>query len=505
MIVRQHLVPAALLALFIALVASCWVGFIGSDDVTFARGAYGWIEHFPYVGGHGTIRYPLTVPMALSFSLLGENEVAMVLPSLACFVLAFALAWRVARYAAGSAPANLALLLLATLPLFVIQGSIANVDAPELAFLLASFALFWRATEERASAVRLLGAGAFAGLAFLTRETAIFAAVFYAPLFLIGYRLNRLRYLLVAAGFLGVWAIELAYLWVMTGDPFYRFTIALHHDSTIDRSIDLAGNTIVHPLVDPVLVLLLNQEFMALFVLAIPLGLWLCLARGVPTARQRLARLLGWLGLSWFLCAGAAQSLLPLNPRYFTVTAAVACVLAALALWTLAERGGRWRLAAALAVLGLLGTNALGLVVENKNPLYGERVLATIARGTTEPVHTDPSTRYRADLLLRWEGAQARIKATPPPPGALYFHNPARTERADARLPAAQLPAFQPRQEWRVVSHYALPQPLPARLLVATGLDRMLPGAVWARLNRTHPPVTLYRLPGHPTPASAAH
>ena len=52
------------LALFALLVALSWVGFIASDDTTYARGAYGWIEHFPYVGGHGTIRYPITVPMA---------------------------------------------------------------------------------------------------------------------------------------------------------------------------------------------------------------------------------------------------------------------------------------------------------------------------------------------------------------------------------------------------------------------------------------------------------
>ena len=54
------------LLLFALLLAFAWVGFLASDDVTYARGAYGWMEHFPYVGGHGTIRYPITIPMALS-------------------------------------------------------------------------------------------------------------------------------------------------------------------------------------------------------------------------------------------------------------------------------------------------------------------------------------------------------------------------------------------------------------------------------------------------------
>lgn len=483
---HARLVPAGLLALFLVLVGINWIGFIGSDDVTFARGAYGWLEAFPYVGGHGTIRYPLTVPMALSLRLLGENEVAMVLPSLAYLLLAFWILWRLVRSAAGPGGASLALLLLITLPLFVIQASIANVDAPELAFVLASLALYWQGIEQRPCAAWLLGAGAFAGLAFLTRETAIFVAVFYAPLFLLGYRMERLRYLLIAAGFLGVWAVELGYLWAMTGDPLYRFNIALHHDSTIDRSIDLAGNTIVHPLLDPLLVLLLNQEFMALFAAAIPLGLWLCFAPGIAPARQRLARLLGWLGLSWFLCAGAAQSLLPLNPRYFTVTAAAACVLAALALWTLQERGGRWRTAVVLAVFGLIGTNSIGIAVENKHPLFGERMLAEAARNADEPIYTDPATRYRADLLLRWEGAQKRVIGAPPPPGGLYFHNPAR---------AAQLASYQPRPDWTVLRRNALPPPLPARVLTAAGLEGLLPAGVRRKLGSNHPPTTLYRLP----------
>lgn len=489
--------PLALGALFLALVAACWVGFIGSDDVTFARGAYGWIEHFPYVGGHGTIRYTLTVPMALSFHLLGENEFAMVLPSLAYLLAFLFLAWRTTRDAAGAGPASAALLLLVTLPLLVIQASIANVDVIELAFLFTSFALYWRCVESGADTRRLLGAGAFAGLAFLTRETAIFAAAFYAPLFLVGYRLPRERYLLIATGFLAVWSLELTYLWVMTGDPLYRFNIALHHDSTIDRTVDLAGNVIVNPLVDPLLVLLFNQEFMLLFFAAIPLGLWLCFARSIEPRRQRYARLIGWLGLSWFLCAGAVQHLLPLNPRYFTVTAAMTCILTGMALAEFAGRGKRARASAALTALALLGANSVGVLVENKDPLYGERVLARVVNANPKAtLYTDPSTRYRADLLLRWEAAGQRVLGASPVPGSLFLYNPAHADHADAHLPATDLPRYRPQPGWTVVRRFELATPLPARMVRELGLDRSLPAGVWHKLSSHHPPVTLYRLPG---------
>ena len=48
----------------------------------------------------------------------------------------------------------------------------------------------------------------------------------------------------------------------------------MHHGKgKIDRGIDLAGNVIIHSIVDPLLVILANQEFVLLFRIAIPLGI----------------------------------------------------------------------------------------------------------------------------------------------------------------------------------------------------------------------------------------
>ena len=93
------------LLLFYALVALGWTGFIASDDVTFAHGAYGWLEQFPYVGGHGTIRYTITIPMALAFRMAGEHEFAMALPGLLYLSGLMVIAWLAVRRAAGPLPA----------------------------------------------------------------------------------------------------------------------------------------------------------------------------------------------------------------------------------------------------------------------------------------------------------------------------------------------------------------------------------------------------------------
>lgn len=482
------------LFVFALLVAWGWVGFLGSDDVTFAIGGYGWLEDFPFVGGHGTIRYPITIPIALSFLTLGEHEFAMVLPSLLYMVGFLVLTWFAVQRAGDGSLAFGALTALITCPLLVIQSSIASVDIVEMFYLFASAYLFWRCVEDGPDAKRLFFAGALAGLGFLTRETAIFIALFYAIYFAIGYRFHRGHYLWIAAGFIAVWAAEVIYLWIMTGDPLYRITIALNHDSTIDRSVDLAGNVIVHPLIDPLLVLLANQEFMALFFVAIPLGGWLCFSRSIEPKLQRFARIVATLGLVWFVTAGAAQKLLPLNPRYFMITCASACILTGMGLAVLWQRGRR-RWAVLLVAAFLLGTNLLGTYVENKDSMFGERQLAILSNITQPiPLYTDPMTRYRSDMLLKWEGTQKIVHTGTPPLGAEYFHNPKWTEKANFMMKADQIPAFRPQPGWKVIYRAEPEPPLITKALEAIGLSAIIPQGIWHKLRHRHPPVTLYRV-----------
>ena len=483
------------LVVFYALVAFSWTGFIASDDVTFAHGAYGWLEQFPYVGGHGTIRYTITIPMALAFRIEGENEFAMALPGLLYLTGFLAVAWLAVRRAAGPLPAFGALAALATSPLLVIQASIANVDVIELFFLTASVALFWRCVEGKPRTGRLIAAGAFAGAAFLTRETAIFIAVFYGIYFLVGYRFSRARYLWIAAGFIAVWSVELAYLWAMTGDPLYRFHISLHHDATIDRSVDLAGNVILNPLIDPLLVLLLNQEFMLLFWIAPPVIAWLVLGRGAMPPVRRFAQVIAMFALVWFVCIGAAQHLLPLNPRYFMICAAMASLLGGTALVLLIARGGRTGGMAALGFAALIGSNLAGIAVENKQITFGERQLARIVADHPKAiVATDPMTRYRADMLLRWEHAGSRVIDVPPAPGSLFFHNPAHAAAANFKTPPERLALYQPRPEWSELAHYRPPPTWLARVAESTGFEARIPQGVWRKLRFQHPEVTLYRV-----------
>lgn len=478
-----------LLGIFIALVSLFWVGFVASDDVTFATGGYGWIEDFPFVGGHGTIRYPITIPMAVSFFSFGGNEVAMILPSLLYMMGAITIAFLLIGRAAGMRAAVLALLCVVTAPLFVVQGSIANVDMPELFYQLASFALFVKGLRQTAPARWFFAAGVMAGLGFLTRETSVFIAGFYALLFIAGYQQSRWRYLWIAAGFLMIWSLELLYLGAMTGDPLFRVNIALNHDSSINRSIDVAGNFIVHPALDPLLVLLVNQEFVLLFWLGIPAAIWMMWSRKVPAEEQRLARLLGLYGMSIFVATGSAATLLPLNPRYFTAPAFVAALLLGMAI---AHVWRRRRAAAALLLAVHLAANIAGAYAENRHPVYGVRVYAELAARLPEPVYTDPMTRYRATLLLKWHNAQQRGVASPPISGGLYLWNPALAATPNSRMPAEQLPAFALPRGQVIARMQPKLDPL-LRLIDAVGLRPIIPAPIWDKLANRHPPVLLIR------------
>jgi hypothetical protein len=334
-----------------------------------------------------------------------------------------------------------------------------------------------------------------AGCAFLTRETAIFIAVFYALFFLAGHRFHRKYYLWIAAGFLSVWGLELLYLGLMTGDPLYRFHISLHHDSTINRNIDLAGNVIVTPLLDPMLVLLLNQEFMVLFFLAVPLGGWLCFSSSIAPRVRHFARVIALFGIVWFLCIAAAQKLLPLNPRYFMITCAAASILTGMALAQIDWKKRSWLWP--LAVLGLLaGGNLVGIYVENKDSGFAERTLAQVAaRYPDKVIHSDPATRLRADVPLRWENARDRVIGSVPGPGMLFFHDPVSVEKPNTWLKAADLPAYVPQANWRKLESFEPDAPYLARVIEAVGLDKKLPPTIWRKLRYRHPAVTLYEIP----------
>src|SRR5262245_10748948 len=163
---------ATVLGLAIALLMIFHSGFIATDDASYLVGALGWLQHFPYVGeSHWTLRHTITIPTALSVAALGLNELAVVLPNVLYF-LAFLIlnAYFITRYT-GRQAAIATLLLLITMPGFLVVSTYLNTDIPELFFLSAAFWALNLGFEFPRRMTSWLATGTLSALAFLTRET----------------------------------------------------------------------------------------------------------------------------------------------------------------------------------------------------------------------------------------------------------------------------------------------------------------------------------------------
>ncbi|WP_198149766.1 glycosyltransferase family 39 protein [Colwellia sp. MT41] len=480
---------------FLGLVMISWVGYLGSDDVTYANGAYGWINEFPFVGGHGTIRYTITIPMALTFIFLGENELCLALPTiLYCLGLLGIIAYLINKeFSVGYMAA--VLLFFVTSPMLVIWSSIASIDIVEAFFVFSAVVVFYFSIKGTVSSKGLFITGALCGVGFVTRETAIFIAPFFVLLFVFGYKIPRKYYLLIAVGFFSVWAIELLYLTVMTGDPLYRVNISLNHDSAIDRSIDKAGNVLLHPFIDPLFVLLLNQEFGILFWFAIPLGVWLYKTSD-SLHDKNFFLVFGIFAIVWFVCASLATTLLPLNPRYFMVSSLVAIMFLGIGLLKIYNLG-YYKKSVLGIMLAVVSINLLSLYIENKSLLFGEKAMMTFVKNNlNETIYTDPMTKYRARLLLKWQGLDEFVKVDEQPLNGIYIYNPARALHVNWLMAKEKKVYFQPKNSWVLIKKMSPEPRLLGQIILKLGLKYIIPLSLWDNIYIQHEGIEIYRIKG---------
>jgi hypothetical protein len=313
-----------------------------------------------------------------------------------------------------------------------------------------------------------LVAGVCFGLAMLCRETTALPLIGLVPLFLLGRPVGRGALMAAGLGAAAVLGAEALFQGLVAGDPLRRYAIAFNHDSTIDRAANLEGNLLVHPAVDPLLVLLINNDFGLLFWAAVA-----ALAAGAhrridPASRPRAIVLAAMAGASFVLVAVLTTKLV-LNPRYFMLPALAAVML--VALW-LDRLSTRWR---GLALAALTASNLLLLSAGNAHPRWPmEALVAATRTHPTETVHGDLDDVNRAPLALRFAGG-GRLDARPAPAGALLV------------IPADRAPAG------RVLARYPSPPTRLGALIRAVGLEPLLPDGVARRLLRPNPTMVLVR------------
>ncbi len=493
-----NLVLLALLG--VAVLSFAWVGHIGSDDQIYLNAAETWLADGLVVGQtHWSNRLTLVLPLAGVIGLFGASELNSVLVTTAYFVALLALSYLFLRrfFGAGTGLAGTGLLLLT--PLFAVQATIAGVDVVEAFFCAASLWLFLAAAESPRAGLWLFAAGLAAGLALLTRLTGGGLIIFYAILFLLGSLHPRRLYWVMAAGVAVVVGADALYNVIMTGDPLHRLNVAVgSHGGLGSIQGDFgagSGNISDNRLLAPLLALLVNQEFGLLYFLAPPAAWMTARSRRLTDRQRRTVTLLAGFLLVWFLWIGYGGAIRPL-PRYFSATTYVAVVL--VAVWLVMVLPAWSRLFAGLVAAGLVASNLLCIMVENRDPLFGERALADYAASHGEAVHTDPRTARKADRFLAWAGVEAgRVRPEPPPAGSLFFHYPKNAATGATHQRARFDPAlFAPGADWPEVARIEPAPRLLGILLSLFQLDRVLPPGIVVRLARPNPPAVVYRAPG---------
>lgn len=486
------LLVAAAMLVACALVLVGWVGFLASDDALYSGAAEGWLARgMAYLPlDHWSVRHPVVLPIVASYAFLGRNEFSIALPTLLYWLALVGItAWQLHR----RLPMTVVLATLAVLvsaPLMVVWASIASADIAETFFVALSLWVFLGAPAK--SPRRMLLAGVLCAFAFLSRDTAVALVLFYAGCFALGLFGPRRDLFWVGVGAAAIVALEMAWYAVAAGDPLHRMSIALNHDSTVDRSVELAGNLLVSRAVDPLLMLLANQEFALICVLGLPAVAWCLVAafRGRRWRSRDPATVFAAYALAWMVFFYAASSLLPLNPRYAMSAVYAMIVALAFAANDVRRAAGGMVMWAAAALLVL--ANAAALLVENRATTYGEKVLAEQVAQRAEKIHTDRQTAYRAQVRLEWIDRVEAVSVEAPPAGALYLRNPWRSSAwpATARLQAgAAAPTG-----WEVVAVYDPPARPLAAPLQALGMDRHVPAPIASRLFKPNAPVVLYRV-----------
>ena len=368
--------PVARLApLWVALIAAAAVliapiGYVGggADDTHYLDAARCWsAAGFPCLpDNHWASRWPAVAPIAVATGLFGESRLTVGLGPLAAWIACIGLLAALGSVWLDRATGYLAAALIAATPVVSQVALQPGADTAELAFQLAAL-LFATLGFKRQSPILAVVAGVMAAIAVQARDTSI---LFCGASCLAWFLLQRGRrnvLLWAFAGFAAVVVLDLIFYAIATGDPFFRYRLALGHvnipSAELAASVDTSRSPLFNPdyiagwkreagiqvwwPIDPWLNLLWSPRIGPILVgtlLVLPIG-WTRL----PRHWKRLVLVSG--GFALLISAGLIYALaVDPKPRMFFALVA-ACALALAAVTVAAVRSGRGAVPGTIAAL----------------------------------------------------------------------------------------------------------------------------------------------------------
>jgi 4-amino-4-deoxy-L-arabinose transferase-like glycosyltransferase len=379
---REALLLAGAFVVAAALRGAFFVGLHWSDDLDYAYRAQlvaqGAQHYFP--NNNGT-RLLVFFPMALSYKLLGVNDLGATAPFLLYWLLEFGAVYGLGRLLLGGYGGVAAALLLAIMPLDALQSTTPLPDVATGAFAALSVLLFaaasrrpWRKGDSR-TPVLLLSAGFVLGVGAAVRTSALLMVFFYAAFFAVelvaigplSWRALLPRFALVALGLLAAMSIEEIYWRSLSGHWLTKYRWVESHyagDAAFHTDLAYFPRLLLGLAGDGRLIGWRNPEnVLGLFGLAAIAGLVVALARGDWSSRLLAA----WL-LSVFLymnfgsmTLGQFRLLHKLDRHLCLLSPAIALLAAHGLMWLARRKGWAGPTVAAIAATLLAVSSALAI------------------------------------------------------------------------------------------------------------------------------------------------
>lgn len=227
---KLHKVLPLILLLFIAALLRVWLssGVEGSDDVVHIvqadKIASEKYESPTYIAH---LRIGTILPIALIFKLFGANTFTIFLWPLIASLTNIIIVYLIAFQLLGDKTAKLAALCMAFFPLDIHMGGRAMTESPLVLMLSLSvlfYLLGYKQNERFKSILFYTLSGFFVGLAALNKHPAVLIVLFFAVHSVLNKNpIANLVYLLTG-GFV-VFIFENAYLYFLSGDPFFLYNM----------------------------------------------------------------------------------------------------------------------------------------------------------------------------------------------------------------------------------------------------------------------------------------
>lgn len=302
----QGLLLSSLFVVMLTVRLMNFVGVIGSDDITYNRGAYDILQgtFVPHLN-HQQTRIGLLVPVAFAFRLFGIHEISSAVFPLFCTIVTFFLLVYAGTTYWGAWGGILAGGFYTLLPLEIPLSTELLPDLPAATWIAASAILFFQMEQiakkqpahGKIRSIQCSGmclAGLFLGWAYLIKETSVFFGVFlvgYMGYTIIVRKTFHHPWLWFALGVVIVVGLECGfYLWKM-GNPFYRYlSVDAGHNVSLFSGQHFQGRALVRRLTVDLLRTLFQVKYFSFYTFFILAGM----IYGIRSKTPFIRFLIGW-------------------------------------------------------------------------------------------------------------------------------------------------------------------------------------------------------------------